>query len=59
MSSEAISKLLEEKGIIKDAYEFNQYVVDTGNVNNLQIGEYEVKSGENYDTIIGRLTKSE
>jgi len=59
MSSEAISKLLEEKGIIKNAYEFNQYVVDTGNVNNLQIGEYEVKSGENYDTIIGRLTKSE
>lgn len=59
MSSEAISKLLKEKGIIPDANEFNQYVIDTGNVNNLQIGEYEVKSGESYDTIIGKLTKSE
>lgn len=59
MSSEAISNLLEEKGIIPDAYEFNQYVVDTGNVNNLQIGEFEVKSGESYDTIIAKLTKSE
>lgn len=59
MSSEAISKLLEEKGIIPDASEFNQYVIDTGNVNNLQIGEYEVKSGESYDTIMGKLTKSE
>lgn len=56
MSSQAVSKLLEDKGIIPDATDFNNYVVESGNVNNLQVGEYEVKSGESYDTIIGKLT---
>lgn len=56
MSSQAVSNLLEEKGIIPDATDFNNYVVESGNVNNLQVGEYEVKSGESYDTIIGKLT---
>ncbi|WP_099468848.1 hypothetical protein [Konateibacter massiliensis] len=56
MSAEAVSKLLQEKGIIPDAGDFNNYIVETGNVNNIQVGEYEVKSGESYDTILGKLT---
>lgn len=56
MSSQAVSELLAEKGIIPDAIDFNNYVVESGNVNDLQVGEYEVKSGESYDTIIGKLT---
>lgn len=56
MSAEAVSKLLKEKGIISDADEFNQYIVDNGNVNNLQVGEYELNASENYQTIMNKLT---
>lgn len=59
MSSNAVSKLLEEKGIIADAADFNQYVIDSGKVNNLQVGRYKVSSGESYDSIISKLTNSE
>lgn len=59
MSAQAIANLLEEKGVISDANEFHKYIVDTGNVNNLQFGEYEVNSSDSYDTIIRKLTRSE
>lgn len=55
MGSESVAKLLEQKGIIDSASEFNNYIVDTGNANNLQVGEYNVTTGDSYDTILGKL----
>jgi len=56
MGSESVAELLEQKGIIDSAAEFNKYIVDTGNANNLQIGEFEVTSGESFDTILNKIT---
>jgi hypothetical protein len=56
MSSEAVANLLEEKGIIADAKDFNDYIKNSENENNMQIGEYEVKTGDSYDTIMGKIT---
>lgn len=55
MGSESVAKLLEQKGIIDSASEFNNYIVDTGNANNLQVGEYNVTTGDSYDTILDKL----
>ena len=44
------------KGIITDAAEFKDYIVKKEKTGNLRIGEYEVKSGDSYDTIIGKFT---
>jgi hypothetical protein len=56
MGSESVANLLQDKGIIADAKDFNNYIVDSGDSNNLQVGEYEVKTGESYDTILGKIT---
>lgn len=56
MSSENVANLLQEKGIIPDAADFINYIVETGNADYLQIGEYEVNTGESYDTIISKIT---
>lgn len=56
MDAGTVAKLLQEKGIITDAAEFKDYIVKKEKTGNLRIGEYEVKSGDSYDTIIGKFT---
>lgn len=58
MSTDSIAKLLEKKGIIKDATDFNQYVLDTDNSTKLRAGDYLVKTGESYESILAKLTRS-
>lgn len=57
MGSEAVAKVLEEKGIIVSATEFNKYLVESGNANYLQIGEFKADEGESYESIISKITK--
>jgi hypothetical protein len=56
MGSEAIAKLLEQKGIIENASDFNSYIVNSGNENSLQTGEYEVSTSDDYDSIMKKIT---
>lgn len=57
MGSEDVAKVLEQKGIIVSASEFNKYLVESGNANYLQIGEFKADEGESYDSIISKITK--
>lgn len=57
MGSEDVAKVLEKKGIIVSASEFNKYLVESGNANYLQIGEFKADEGESYDSIISKITK--
>lgn len=56
MGSEAIAKLLEQKGIIDNAADFNNYILNSGNENSLQTGEYEVSTSDNYEAIMKKIT---
>lgn len=56
MGSEAVAKLLEQKGIVDSAAEFNKYVVDSGNAYNLQVGEFEISTDDSYDVIMDKIT---
>lgn len=57
MGSEDVAKVLEQKGIIVSASEFNKYLVESGNANYLQVGEFKADEGESYDSIISKITK--
>lgn len=57
MGSEDVAKVLEQKGIIVSASEFNKYLVESGNANYLQVGEFKADEGESYDSIIKKITK--
>lgn len=55
MGSESLANLLEQKGAIDSASDFNDYIVNSGNENNLQIGDFQVIAGESYDTIMSKI----
>ncbi|MCA1031746.1 endolytic transglycosylase MltG [Bacillus timonensis] len=56
MYSSDISKLLFEAGIIKDATEFNQYLIDNNLQDKVQIGTYEVTNEMSYEEIAELIT---
>ena len=52
MTSESVAELLEEKGVISDAKEFNAYVVEQGYAGSIRTGNYEIVPDAAYDEII-------
>ena len=56
MSSGKVAALLEAKGLIKDADDFNQYIVKEGKASVIRIGTYTLPIGISYDEIITKLT---
>ncbi len=48
MSSEDIAIILQEKGVITDASEFNRYLVLNKYANKMQVGTYEIPFGVDY-----------
>lgn len=56
MSSGQVSKLLEEKGLIKDADDFNLYIVKKGKASSIRVGKYSISSDASYDAIIKMIT---
>ncbi|SDB10258.1 endolytic transglycosylase MltG [Eubacterium oxidoreducens] len=55
-SSDTIAQLLYEKGIVDDAYAFNDYLVSNGYANVLRTGSFELPTGASYKKIAKLLT---
>lgn len=55
MSSDHVSKLLYEKGLVKDAEEFNQYLIKQGNASRIRVGEYTITKGTTYKEIMNQI----
>lgn len=56
MAPSIISDVLQKNGIIKDADEFTQYLVDQGYSTKVQLGEFEVSSKMSHYEIAEALT---
>lgn len=57
MSSGKVAKLLEDKGLVDDADQFNAYIISAGKANDIQIGTYTVTVGASYEEIKNLITK--
>ncbi len=57
MSSEAITKLLKENGVISDEKAFQRRLRELNVENKLKIGIYNIPKGSNHDEIIRMLTR--
>ncbi len=57
MTSESVAELLEEKGVISDAKEFNAYVVEQGYAGSIRTGNYEIVPDAAYDEIINFICR--
>ncbi|MFT4143799.1 MAG: hypothetical protein QM644_05030 [Mobilitalea sp.] len=57
MSSNKVSKLLQEIGLIEDAKDFNEYLIDENKVSVIQVGTYELPENCTYDDIVNAITK--
>lgn len=55
MSANSVSKLLEEKGIIKNSFIFGYYLVLKEEGSNFQAGTYELKPGMDKHEVIAKL----
>ena len=56
MGSEDISAALQDKGIIKDADEFNSFLITNGYDAQLKVGSFNLKSGDSFENIAKVLT---
>ena len=56
MQSSSIAKVLEEKGVIEDAADFDRYLNKKGYATRLRVGSYEVQKQASYETIAKILT---
>jgi cell division protein YceG involved in septum cleavage len=57
MSSEDISNLLAEAGVLKDKKAFMKRLGELGVDSRLKIGSFEIPKGSGYDDIIKILTR--
>ncbi len=58
MSAREVSILLETYGIVEDATDFNEYVVELGKAEVVRVGTYTLTKGADYDEIVNTLTKN-
>ena len=56
MSSGQVATLLVEKGLIEDAEEFNQYIVEAGKASVIRVGTYTVPKDATYEDIMIKMT---
>ena len=56
--SRAICNRLEELGLIEDARDFDQYLIDNGYSKRISVGTYEIETGADWETIAKIITKS-
>ncbi len=56
MSSGQTAEVLKQAGLIQDADDFNQYIMEAGKAGIIKIGKFEVKKGASYDEIIKVIT---
>lgn len=55
MSSGKVAKLLYQLGLVDDADKFNEYIVDAGKANVIQVGTYSVLPGASYEDILNKI----
>ena len=55
MSSEDVSQLLENAGLVKSATEYNTWLIQKGYDSQLHIGEFEIESGASNEEIAKTL----
>lgn len=56
MSSGQVAALLEEKGIIEDGNDFNQYIIRMGKASVIKVGTFTLPAGASYEDIINEIT---
>lgn len=56
MSSWNVATILKDQGVIEDASEFDSYLVENGYSSRINVGEYSVSVGADYDTIAKLIT---
>ncbi len=56
MSSNMVSKLLATKGLIKDAEDFNQYILSVGKASVIRVGSYTLPEDASYEEIVDAIT---
>lgn len=52
MGSGEVAKVLMEAGVIKDAADFNRYIMKQGQAGNIKIGVFKIKKNASYDEIM-------
>jgi hypothetical protein len=57
MTTNEISNLLEQNGIIKDSFDFDQFLIKGGHHQKIQLGTFEVKKGMNFFQLAEILTR--
>lgn len=57
MTAGEICRKLQEEGLIEDAEDFRQYLVDKNIQRKLQAGTFEIINGADYDEILGSIYK--
>lgn len=57
MSSKTVARLLEEKGLIDDAGNFNDYIVAQGKAAVIRTGSYSLPKGSSYREIMNAISK--
>lgn len=56
MDSYSVAKVLEDRGVIRDALDFDNYLEQNGYSGRIATGEYSVQKGADYETIARMLT---
>lgn len=56
MNSQTVADLLKEKGLIKDANDFNNYIVKVGKASIIKVGNFTLKKGTSYEEIVKAIT---
>ncbi|MDF2485638.1 MAG: hypothetical protein K0R46_1806 [Herbinix sp.] len=56
MSSGKVAALLVDKGLVKDAEDFNKYIVKVGKASIIRVGTYTLPKGASYEEIMIMIT---
>ena len=56
MSSGKVATMLEDIGLIDDAEDFNQYIVNVNKASIIRVGNYSIRKGASYEEIVTMIT---
>lgn len=56
MSSGKVATMLEDIGLIDDAEDFNQYIVNVNKASIIRVGNYSIRKGASYEDIVTMIT---
>ncbi len=59
MTSERVAALLEEKKLINNAADFDQYIINVGKARKIKVGTYTFYKGTSYSDIVSKITRKQ